>query len=493
MSVILLFPHQLIQESVLPEKNAAVYLVEELLFFTQYKFHKQKLVFHRASMKAYEKYLKKHGYEVNYIEATESRSDVRILIEELASENARQIHYFDTTDNWLEKRITGSCMSYDVKLVKHPSPIFLNSSEENKEWLEDKKDYSQTSFYIEQRKRKSILVNDELKPDGGKWTFDTENRLRYPKNKIAPSLLFPNTDAIYAEAVDYVKKCFQNNPGEISSSFIYPYTYEMANEWLQHFLEYRFAEFGIYEDAIVANQPVLHHSVLSPLLNTGLILPQELVQSVLKFGLENDIPFNSIEGFIRQVIGWREFIRLIYEKEGTHQRNKNFWKFKKKMPASFYNGTTGIVPFDKTIKKVLSTGYCHHIERLMILGNFMLLCEINPDEVYEWFMELFIDAYDWVMVPNLYGMSQFADGGLMSTKPYISGSNYILKMSDYTDGAWCEIWDSLFWRFLHVHRSFFLTNPRLAMLVKSFDKMAKEKQQHHLETAETFLHKLHNV
>jgi deoxyribodipyrimidine photolyase-related protein len=157
---------------------------------------------------------------------------------------------------------------------------------------------------------------------------------------------------------------------------------------------------------------------------------------------------------------------------------------------NFWAGTTGIEPIDSTIKKILETGYCHHIERLMILGNFMLLCEFDPNEVYKWFMELFIDSYDWVMVPNVYGMSQFADGGIMATKPYISGSNYVLKMSNYKKGDWQETWDGLFWRFMHVHRSFFLQNPRLGMLISSFDKMPEQKQKMHLTNADHFLQTL---
>ena len=160
------------------------------------------------------------------------------------------------------------------------------------------------------------------------------------------------------------------------------------------------------------------------------------------------------------------------------------------MPAAFYTATTGIEPVDDAIRTVLQTGYCHHIERLMVLGNFMLLCEIDPDEVYRWFMELFIDAYDWVMVPNVYGMSQFADGGLMSTKPYISSSNYILKMSNYSKGDWQATWDGLFWRFMHTHRDFFLKNPRLSMLVRTFDKMTSQKQNAHLQHAEAYLAQL---
>jgi len=180
----------------------------------------------------------------------------------------------------------------------------------------------------------------------------------------------------------------------------------------------------------------------------------------------------------------------MYVFRGGRQRTTNFWNFKRKIPASFYEGTTGIDPLDHTIKKVLKNAYCHHIERLMVLGNFMLLCEFDPDEVYRWFMELFIDAYDWVMVPNVYGMSQFADGGMMSTKPYLGGSNYLMKMGNHPKGDWQKTWDALFWRFMHVHRDFFQKNPRMGMLIRSFDKMPESKQKNHMETAENFLKKL---
>jgi len=251
-------------------------------------------------------------------------------------------------------------------------------------------------------------------------------------------------------------------------------------------------EFGVYEDAIVAENSILNHSVLTPMLNVGLITPKEIIEACLMYSEENNVPINSTEGFVRQIIGWREFIRGVYESRGSEERTTNFWKFKKKIPASFYDGTTGIPPIDQTIKKVLQTGYCNHIERLMVLGNFMMLCEFDPDEVYRWFMELFIDAYDWVMVTNIYGMSQFSDGGLMATKPYISGSNYLMKMSNYKKGEWQAVWDGLFWRFMHTHRDFFLSNPRLGMLVRMFDKMPMEKQQKHLENGEKYLLSLNN-
>ncbi|MCB0751302.1 MAG: cryptochrome/photolyase family protein, partial [Ignavibacteriae bacterium] len=173
-----------------------------------------------------------------------------------------------------------------------------------------------------------------------------------------------------------------------------------------------------------------------------------------------------------------------------NKRNSNFWNNQRKVPESFYTATTGIEPIDATIKKLLETGYNHHIERLMLLGNFLLLCEINPNDVYTWFMEMYIDAYDWVMVPNVYGMSQFADGGLMSTKPYISSSNYVKKMSNYKSGEWTKIWDALFWNFINKHQKYFANNNRTVFISRNLEKMSNEKLQNHIEIAEEFLKRL---
>ena len=284
------------------------------------------------------------------------------------------------------------------------------------------KNFFKPNSTLNNEKKRSILLDEESKPLGGKWSFDGENRKKYPKGKIPPPVQYPNLNSYFKEALkEYTEKHFEKNLGEIPKYSSYPITHQETEIWMNQFFEKRFLEFGTYEDAIVREERVLNHSVLTPMLNVGLIQPQEVIDGALKYAQENDVPLNSLEGFVRQIIGWREFIRGMYECKGTASRIRNFWGFNRKIPNSFYDGTTGIVPVDVTIKKVLKDGYCHHIERLMILGNFMLLCEFDPDEVYKWFMELFIDAYDWVMVPNVYGMSQFADGGFFATKPYISG------------------------------------------------------------------------
>ena len=490
MNIGILFPHQLFEQNEIFAKCDTIYLVEERLFFKQYNFHKQKICFHRASMKFYESYLQSKNIEVVYVDSFNELADIRKLIPHLKTLGITAFEYIDTTDYWLEQRIEKACKACDVKYNKNRSPLFLNSPEEIASYFLHRTRMFQTDFYKYQRQTRNILLENNQKPSGGKWTYDEENRLKYPKSKIAPKVDFLKPNNFYKEATTYTQKYFTDNYGKLNTAFIYPTTFTESKKWLQDFFKSRFSAFGDYEDAIVSNENILHHSVLTPMLNTGLLTPQFIIDEALQYASNHEIPLNSLEGFIRQIIGWREFIRAVYELKGNEARTKNYWGFTRKIPASFWNGTTGIEPVDSTIKKVLETGYCHHIERLMVLGNFMLLCEFDPDEVYRWFMELFIDAYDWVMVPNVYGMSQFADGGLMATKPYISGSNYLMKMSDYKKGEWQKVWDGLFWRFMHVNRTFFLQNPRLGMLIGSFDKMPEIKQKSHLNIAEQFLDSL---
>ena len=486
----IIFPHQLFEQSALITNCNTIYLVEEFLFFRQYNFHKQKIIFHRASMKFYENYLQSKSINVIYINTFNELSDIRKLIPFLKKNRINNFEYIDTTDCWLEQRIINTCKANNIEAIKNSTQLFINTIEENAAYFSEKNKFFQADFYKHQRQKTNLLIDEKQKPKGGKWSFDDENRLKYPKGKSAPAVDVLTPNHFYSEAFLYAEKYFPDNYGVINKAFIYPTTFAESKKWLQLFFKTRFAEFGAYEDAIVSNENILHHSVLTPTLNVGLLSPQFVINEALKYADDNNVPLNSLEGFIRQLIGWREFIRGVYEVKGTEERTKNYWHFKRKIPASFWNGTTGILPIDITIKKVLQTGYCHHIERLMVLGNFMLLCEFDPAEVYRWFMELFIDAYDWVMVSNVYGMSQFADGGMMATKPYISGSNYLLKMSDYKKGEWQTVWDGLFWRFMHVHRNFFLQNPRLEMLVRNFDKMPNEKQQAHVNNAELFLSSL---
>lgn len=497
----LVFPNQLYDPHPALALGRPVMLVEEHLFFRQYRFHRQKLVLHRASMRAYADKLRTKGYEVAYTEATDPSHDIRVLLPDLAARGCRCIHLTHPSDDWLWKRMSSAARKTGIALETHPDPGFLYDTAALDAFFEGRKRYFQTDFYTAGRKRMGILLERDGSPAGGKWTFDTDNRKRYPSNDSPPPVPLTTGDAYTKEAEGYVDRHFPDCPGTAArpfeGGFPWSWTHEGATALLDDFVSRRFRDFGEYEDAMVAREHFLHHSVLSPMLNIGLLTPAELLERALTAAGPNKVPLNSLEGFVRQVLGWREFIRAVYLRKGGFQRTRNYWGFQRRIPASFYEGTTGIVPFDGVLRKVLRTGYAHHIERLMVLGNFMLLCEFDPDEVYRWFMELFIDAYDWVMVPNVYGMTQFADGGLMTTKPYISGSNYLAKMGDWEQGPplpsghrWTEVWDALFWRFMHVHRDFFLSNPRLGMLVGTFDRMQPAKRERHLTIAESYLSSL---
>ncbi len=491
----LVFPHQLFENHPALRKNYPVYLIEETLFFNQYKFHKKKLLLHRASMQHYKAFLTNEGFTVHYIEATEIRCDVRKLLAWLSREKGiRHVYLARVSDAWLEQRMESASQKSKISLKVFPSPNFLNDAESN-DFFDNRKRYFQADFYAAERKSRKLLVENDGSPIGGKWSFDSDNRKRFPKKGCLPSMgAFPEGSMV-KKAREWVAEHYPDNYGSLEEPLndkvaFYPVTHKEASSWLDTFLTTRFEHFGAYEDAMLMHNSFLHHSVLSPALNIGLLNPQQVLDRVLAFATEQDIPFNSLEGFVRQVMGWREFIHLVYEREGGKQRTRNYWNFSRKIPASFWKGETGILPVDTVIKRILKLGYCHHIERLMVLGNFMLLCEFDPDDVYRWFMELFVDSYDWVMVPNTYGMTQFADGGLMTTKPYISGSNYLLKMGDWEKGAWQQTWDALFWRFMHQHREVLQGNPRLGMLLKTFDKMTTEKREAHLNRASAYLRSL---
>jgi len=482
----IIFPHQLFEEIPFINTIEEIILIEEFLFFRQYQFHKQKIAFHRATMKSFEQSLKDKKVHVKYIQSQDEESDIRDFLRAL--EDGTIIHYFELADDWLKKRLRNNTSHLHFK--EYPSPLFINKLEDLKHFFKsDKRNFFQTTFYKQERKKLDVLMENG-EPQGGQWTFDADNRKKYPKNQTPPPIQFQDENKFWLEAVEYVETFFEDNPGSIEKQTYFPINHTESKKWLLQFFEQRFYGFGDYEDAIVKSESFLHHSLLSPLINVGLLEPLSVVKSSIEFATNNNIPINSLEGFVRQIIGWREFIRGMYHVKGIEMRTTNFWGFKRKIPASFYDGTTGIEPIDDCIKKVLKNAYNHHIERLMVLGNFMLLCGFDPDEVYQWFMEMYIDAFDWVMVPNVYGMSQFADGGLFATKPYISSSNYILKMSDYKKGDWQKVWDGLFWRFMAAHREFFEQNPRLAMLTRNLDRMSSEKMEEHLTHAENFLSQL---
>jgi len=484
MEVTVIFPHQLFFPHPALSKNRQVFIIEDSLFFRDYKFpvnfHKQKILLHHISIANYSKELKDNNYHVKII-SDKSFSDKEFLKKIFIKESINKIFYADLHDYELNLRLSQITEKLKIKSVMYQTPGFLLGIDQVEDDFKGQKKFMMAQFYQRQRKRFNVLIDSNQKPSGGKWSFDAENRKRLPKNLDIPPLNpFIKKAKLSNQLKRYINLNFSLNPGEIDN-FNFAVSHEEARSSFDQFLYDRFKYFGDYEDAISINEPYIFHSVLTPALNIGLITPKQILQSTLEHSKEFNIPLNSLEGFIRQIIGWREFIRAVYHLKGSKQRTTNFWNFSKKIPDTFYNGTTGIEPVDNIIKNINDNAYAHHIERLMILGNIMCLMRFDPNEVYRWFMEMFIDSYDWVMVPNVYGMSQFADGGIMSTKPYISGSNYILKMSNYKKGSWCELWDALYWRFIDDHRTFFNKNYRMKMMVTLYDKKEKSIKKNYLK------------
>ena len=478
---LLLFPHQLFEANRRLAEGKAVFLSEDALFFRQYPFHKHKLVLHRAGMKAHVAALRDAAASVTYLDAAQA-PDMRAVLAAIAAAAPTELHFIDPVDDWVERRLAREAAHAGLKLVRHETPMFLTSPARLEEQFRSRRRVRMADFYAAQRRELGVLMQDG-KPAGGRWSFDAENRKRLPRGLVVPAPARPKRSAVVVEACAYVDAQFPGNPGD-TADFGLPVTPAEARAWLREFVRERLPRFGDYEDAIAADQAVLFHSMLSVPLNAGLLDPREVLDAALGAA---GVPLNSLEGFVRQLIGWREFVRGAYVHFGRAQRTRNFWNHARPLPASFWKGDSGVAPVDAVVRRVLRSGYCHHIERLMVLANFMNLCGIHPDEVYRWFMALFVDAYDWVMVPNVYGMALHADGGRMTTKPYLSGSNYILKMSDFPRGDWCGTWDALYWSFIERHRAFFEGNPRLALAPRQLERMGAATLAAHRRRAARFL------
>lgn len=426
-------------------------MIEDVDLCTHYKYHKHKIIFFLSAMREHAKKIQCSYYFLD------NRSYEDKLLCEIKDTKADTIVMYTINDKFFNKKIRDFCNAHNITLELKEHQGFLTTQKEFLSAPRSKMQY----FYEWQRKRLDILM-DGNQPKGGQWSFDHDNRKKLPKNHNPPPLPQLEYSITVSNVKQLVQKKFADHPGSINNFWL-PVTRDQSLQWLESFFNERFDLFGPYEDAMASNETFIYHSALSPLLNAGLLTPKEVV----KKANDLDVRINSKEGFIRQIIGWREYIKGMYN---THDFNGNFFNNQRKLTKNWYDGTTGIEPVDTVIKRVAKYGYAHHIERLMILGNIMLMSEIHPDEVNKWFMELFVDSADWVMVPNVYGMSQFSDGGSFATKPYIASSNYIRKMSDFKKGEWCEIVDGLFWRFLQKHRDFFKKNYRMNMLLANLDK-----------------------
>jgi len=480
-----LFPsHQALN----PDSSTLFFMAEDHGLCTHYQYHKHKLILFLSAMRSHAEEIEQAHKLVYHPLTAKNRSlsytdKLKGTLSDYA--DIREIVTYDIEDHFFDKTIREFCEQEGLKLTIVDSPGFLTSKEKFRQYDQGAKKPFMQVFYKQQRKDLDILVSPDGDPLNGKWSFDEDNRKKYPKDIQFPS--YPESEETeHTEAVKaLVDELFPDHPGS-SDNFYWATTRRQILYRVNDFFQERFENFGPYEDAIDSRQAFGFHSLLSPYINMGLITPSEVVEKALEYYHEQDVHFPSVEGYIRQLIGWREFMRGIYH-EYDDKLNVNYFGHQRQMKTCWYEGTTGIPPLDDSIKKAKQYAYTHHIERLMILGNIMLLSELDPKVVYRWFMEMYIDSADWVMAPNVYGMSQYADGGIFATKPYIGGANYIKKMSDYGSGDWEDEVNGLYWRFIDVNTETFSSNPRMGMMVATLNRMNAEKKERIFKAAEGFI------
>ena len=494
MKLLLILGNQLF-----PLKNLDQYKQDHIVFMSEdhelcsyEKHHKLKILLFLSCMRSYAESLKVNKFKIEYsrIDSTDFRKNyIEKLKRIISSENIKEITCFEIEDKLFEAKIKTFINKSKIKLNYIKSPMFLNSREDFKNYLSKTKKPFMATFYKEKRQKFNILMKKNGTPEGGKWSFDEDNRNKLPKNISIPKFPKVNQTKHTKILAPIIEKLFKKHPGS-TKDFWFATEYNEVIKLLNFFIKEKSNLFGDYEDAVNQQNNILFHSALSPYLNLGLITPDLIIKKIIDFHKKNKIRINSLEGYVRQVIGWREFMRGIYQNYSSEMESKNFFKHNRRMKDSWYDGTTGLPPLDYAIRNVLKHGWSHHIERLMVLGNIMLLLEINPNDINRWFMELFIDSYEWVMIPNIYGMSQFSDGGLMSTKPYISSSNYILKMSNYKKADWCKIWDSLFWQFISKHQEKLKINQRMSFMTSLYSKKSESDKEKIKKISEDFKEKI---
>ena len=462
---------------------------EDYHLCTYERHHKLKILLFLSSMRSYADRLKENKFKLNYskIDSSDFKKDYTKKLELVLKKNKiKEITSFEIEDKFFENKIKNFLKKQNIKWNILQSPMFLDSREDFKKYLSKTKKPFMAKYYKEKRERLNILLNKDGSPEGGKWSFDEDNRKKLPKNISIPKLPNFKESNHTRNLKPIIEKVFNKHPGD-TNNFWFVTEYKDILKLLDFFIKEKLNLFGDYEDAVDQKNNILFHSALSPYLNLGIITPDIIIQKIMNFHQIKGVRLNSLEGYVRQIIGWREFMRGIYQGFSKEMENGNFFKHSRKMKKTFYNGNTGLDPLDHSIKNADKYGWSHHIERLMILSNIMNLCEVEPKSVYKWFMEMFVDSSDWVMVPNVYGMGLFSDGGIFATKPYICGSSYFMKMMDFKRGDWCNIMDGLYWRFIDRNRKFFLKNPRLSMMVRIFDKMKEDRKKLILSEADKFI------
>ena len=469
------------------DKKQKIFMAETWDLCTRYDYHKQKIYHTLASMRHFAELMEKKNFQVHYskLDPNKKPTFLTLLSAYIKKHKVDKLVIVEPADQFMRSDLIDFAKKHHLNIELEPNPSFMIDVNWFASYMEGRKRPFMKTFYEKIRRETGILMTGN-KPLGGKFSFDSDNRKKLPKDFEPAPIKTMIPGAIEKQVIKLVNRYFHNHPGTLEQIWL-PVTRAQALKQWRGFLNHRMEKFGDFQDALHPKNPFLYHSLISASMNIGHLLPEEIIEDACAVHEDGQIPLNSTEGFVRQILGWREFIRLIYESYSSRLYETNHFNHQRQLTPSWYHGTTGLPPMDDAIHHAQAYGYCHHIQRLMVAANLMNLCEIEPTQAYRWFMEMFVDVGDWVMAANVFGMGLMSDGGIFATKPYIAGSNYIRKMSHYSKGPWCDIWDGLYWRFVHNKRDVLTGNPRLSLMVKSFDKMDTVRRKKILRDADHFL------
>ncbi|WP_188658325.1 cryptochrome/photolyase family protein [Sphingomonas metalli] len=479
-----------------------VVLMMEVADETRYvRHHKTKLVYILSAMRHHAAALRAAGWQVDYVRLDDP-DNCGSFTGEVARAVARHGPDRIVVTEAGEWRVAAMLDSWEtlfgLPVEIHPDTRFVCSHAEFADWAEDRASLTMEFFYRQMRQKTGLLMNGR-KPEGDRWNFDKENRKPAQADLLMPRPLAFPSDAVTQEVIALVEARFGNHPGSLAG-FYYAVTAADAERQAAHFLAHALPRFGDFEDAMLAGERFLWHSILSPYINSGLLDPLDLCRRAEAEYRAGRAPLNSVEGYIRQIIGWREFMRGIYWREGPDYVDRNHLDHRRALPGWYWTGETDMRCLAESLGQTLATAHAHHIQRLMVIGNFALLIGADPKQVHQWYLEVYLDAYEWVELPNTLGMSQFGDGGLVGSKPYVSSGAYINRMSDYCRGCRYDVgkrtgedacpYNALYWDFLVRHRDRLGDNRRLAMPYRSWDRMAAEEQAATRAQAQAFLAQL---
>ena len=468
-------------------KMDEVLMVESANEATHVWSHKARIALFLSAMRHFAEHLKILGFPLTYIQHS-PKSIVEELKSKIIIEGFTHIVCVEPGEWRLKQSIEALALELNIVLEMRQDAHFYCTHQEFKVWVANKKELRLEYFYRLMRKTHGVLIDQDGNPEGGQWNFDRDNRKPFPKKGpglIPPPELF-EPDAITKTVLAEVEDRYADHPGSLEH-FQWPVTRDQALLALEGFVEHRLPTFGIYEDAMWTDTPFAWHSLLSSSLNLKLLNPREVIDAVLVAWKKYDLELATVEGFIRQILGWREFVRGMYYLDMPQMAHDNFYGHQNALPAWYWTGNTKMKCMQEAIGQTLQHAYAHHIQRLMVTGNFALLAEILPKEVCEWYLAIYIDAIEWVELPNTAGMALFASGGRFTSKPYIASGAYIKRMSNYCgscqykpeirfgEGA-CPM-TNLYWNFLIKHRSQFEASPRTRLMTANLSRISDGDQQ----------------